>query len=57
MVFATTSFGELVLFWLIVLPLAFHGFRKMGRWFDDKGEIKEVAKQGTLSWLKRTFKL
>jgi hypothetical protein len=53
--FATTSFGELVLFWLIVLPLAFHGFRKFGKWIDPKGEIKEAGKQGLLGKLNKWF--
>lgn len=55
MLFATSS-GEMVLFLLIVLPLAFHGFRKVGRWFDDKGEIKEATKQGVLGTIQRLFK-
>ena len=55
MLFATTS-GEMVFFLLIAVPLAFHGFRKMGRWFDDKGEIKEKTKQGVLGMLGKFFK-
>jgi hypothetical protein len=54
--FATTSFGELVLFWLIVLPLAFHGFRKFGKWIDPKGEIKEAGKNGILGKIGDLFK-
>jgi hypothetical protein len=55
MLFATSS-GEMVLFLLIAVPLAFHGFKKLGRWFDDKGEIKEVTKQGVLGMLNKFFK-
>lgn len=55
MLFAT-SFGELVFFWLLILPLAFHGFRKFGKWFDDKGEIKEATKQGVLGKINVWFK-
>lgn len=53
--FATTS-ADTVFFLLIVVPLAFYGFRKMGRWFDDKGEIKEATKQGVLGVLSKFFK-
>lgn len=54
--FASTSFGELVLFWLIVLPLAFHGFKKIGGWLDPKGEIKNAAKDGILGKIGRWLK-
>jgi len=51
--FATYSFADTLFWWLIILPFAFHGFRKMGKWFDDKGEIKDAAQKGTVSWIKR----
>ena len=54
--FATTSFGELVLFWLIVIPLAFHGFRKLGKVLDPKGEVKEATKVGLIDIIKRKLK-
>jgi hypothetical protein len=57
MVFAeTTSLGDLVLFWLIVIPLAIYGCRKFGRWFDDKGEIKEATQKGVLGLVGKFFK-
>jgi hypothetical protein len=56
MLFASSSLGEPVLFWLIAIPLAFHGFRKVGRWFDDKGEVKEATKQGVLGLIGKFFK-
>lgn len=55
MLFATTS-ADTVFFLLIAIPLAFHGFRKMGRWFDDKGEVKEATKQGVLGLIGKFFK-
>lgn len=54
--FASSSSADVVFFLLIVIPLAFCGFRKMGRWFDDKGEIKEATKQGVLGVLGMWFK-
>ncbi len=57
MLFALASSGDVVLFLMIVVPLAIMGCRKFGRWFDDKGEIKERTKQGVLgmlnTWLKK----
>ena len=55
MLLATTSSGEMVLFLLIVLPLAFHGLRKVGGWVDDKGEIKKATQQGLLGKLNKWF--
>lgn len=55
MLFAT-SFGELVLFWLIVLPLAFHGFCKFGKWFDKDGKAHDAAHQGVVGWFNKFFK-
>ncbi len=56
MLFASSSFGDTFLWWLIILPFAFHGFRKLGKWFDDKGEVKEATKQGVLGMIGRWLK-
>lgn len=56
MLFALASSGDVVLFLMIVVPLAIIGCRKFGAWFDDRGEIKERTKQGILGLLGRWFK-
>ena len=56
MLFASTSGGEMVLFLLIVIPLALHGCRKFGRWFDDKGEVKDATQKGVVGLINRLFR-
>ena len=56
MLFASTSGGEMVLFLLIVIPLALHGCRKFGRWFDDKGEVKDATQKGVVVLINRLFR-
>jgi hypothetical protein len=53
MLFATASGGQMLFFLMVVIPLALHGFRKMGRWFDPKGEIKDEARRSVLDRIKR----
>jgi hypothetical protein len=56
MLFALASSGDVVLFLMIVVPLAIMGCRKFGDWIDPKGEIKERTKQGVLGMLGRWLK-
>jgi hypothetical protein len=56
MLFALASSGDVVLFLMIVVPLAIMGCRKFGRWFDDKGEIKVATQKGVLGLIDRLFK-
>lgn len=56
MLFALASSGDVVLFLMIVVPLAIMGFRKFEKWLDPKAEIKERTKQGVLGLLGRWFK-
>ncbi|MCI0719447.1 MAG: hypothetical protein L0338_10845 [Acidobacteria bacterium] len=55
MLFATSS-EEMVLFLLIVIPLAMLGMKKTWKWFDDKGEVKEATQKGVLGLVNRWFK-
>lgn len=57
MLFALASSGDVVLFLMIVVPLAIMGFRKFGEWIDPKGEIKEATKDGILGKIRKRFKL
>jgi hypothetical protein len=54
--FALASSGDVVLFLMIVIPLAIMGCRKFGRWFDDKGEIKDATQKGVLGLVNKWFK-
>lgn len=57
MLFALASSGDVVLFLMIVVPLAIMGCRKFGRWFDDKGEINKATQEGILGVIRNRFKL
>jgi hypothetical protein len=57
MLFALASSGDVVLFLMIVIPLAIMGFRKFEKWGDPKGEIKEATKDGIRDMIRKRFKL
>ncbi len=55
--FATTSsFSDVVLFLLIVVPLAMFGFRKMFRQFDKDGKMHDAAHKGIVGVIEGWFK-
>ncbi|HWG46393.1 MAG TPA: hypothetical protein VN688_26765 [Gemmataceae bacterium] len=54
MLFASSD--DVLLVWLIIIPFAMHGFRKMARSFDDKGEIKKAAQNQVVGLIGRLFK-
>jgi hypothetical protein len=56
MLFALASSGDVVLFLMIVVPLAIMGFRKIGGVFDKEGKIHDAAQKGVVGWLERWFK-
>lgn len=53
---SSNSGGEMVFFLMIVAALAFHGFRKMGKWFDKDGKMHDAAHKGLVGVLERMFK-
>jgi len=55
MLFALASSGDVVLFLMIVIPLAIHGCKKFGDWIDPKGEIKVTTKDGILGKIRKHF--
>jgi hypothetical protein len=57
MLFALASSGDVVLFLMIVVPLAIMGCKKFGDWIDPKGEIKGATQQGILGAIRKRFKL
>ncbi len=57
MLFALASSGDVVLFLMIVVPLAIMGFRKFEKWIDPKAEIRGTTQQGILGMIRKRFKL
>ena len=57
MLFALASSGDVVLFLMIVVPLAIMGCKKFGDWIDPKGEIRGTTQQGILGMIRDRFKL
>lgn len=55
MLFALASSGDVVLFLMIVVPLAIMGFRRFEKWIDPKGEIRETTKDGFLGKIRKRF--
>ena len=56
MLFALASSGDVVLFLMIVVPLAIIGCRKTWGVFDKDGKIHDAAQKGAVGWLERWFK-
>jgi hypothetical protein len=56
MLFALASSGDVVLFLMIVVPLAIMGLRKIGGVIDKDGKIHDAAQKGAVGWLERWFK-